>query len=124
MKENGVLECGHEPSHHEEFTTGYGVTDNGERHCYECCAKMDREFMDSNKKITLYLVERDGKFFIENWAGSLSYKVQFSKKGGHNIAGSRLDVWFNDHHRRQWHGVQYGNNTQLCHCKKLKKQGI
>jgi hypothetical protein len=29
-------------------------------------------------------------------------------------------VWFTDSDGRRWHGVNYGHNSQLCHCRRLR----
>ena len=90
--------------------------------------------MDEHGKITLYLSYRTEKglasvtgkpysfrsYWLGNWPGSIKIIPHHVRKGRHNIAGTRYDVWFTDHKNRQWHGVQYGENTQLCHCKRLK----
>lgn len=112
--------------------TGYGLDKDGNKICYECCAIRDRAEMDRDGKITLYLTyetfKLDGKTVllcgsakVTNWPGTLEYKG-YVTKGKHNIAGSRYDVWFTDHDGKKWHGVQYGENTQICHCKRLKGQ--
>jgi hypothetical protein len=110
-----ILDCGHEPSEHESFTTGYGTDKNGKTYCYDCCAKSDMEVMRKYKAIDLYL---SGEY-VTNWPGSLKIKVGYQRKGKHNIAGSRVDVWFT-FEGTQWHGVQYGEWTQICHCKQIK----
>ena len=128
-----VLECGHVASEHGEHTTGYGTDENGNRYCWECCAKRDREQMRTDGRITLYLTEiqRDvtastlnphvlgQRFKVTNWPGSLSLPVQHIRKGRHNMARVRYDIWFS-FEGTPWHGVQYGDNTQLCHCSRVK----
>jgi len=116
---------------HEDFTTGYATNDKKEKICYACCAEADKQFMRDNNKITLYLIKRylypesttnkAYNYFVTNWPGSLEIKCYYSDKGKHNIAGTRYDVWFK-FEGYVWHGVQYGENTQLCHCKKTKQQ--
>jgi hypothetical protein len=123
MKTNTMLDCGHPESEHSSITRGYGKDSEGKTFCYDCCAKMDLEFMQSRGKIALYLVNHDNKYFVTNWPGSLSFPIRGKViKGHHNIAGTRYDVWFyvpND--KYLWHGIQYGDNTQICHCKRTKK---
>jgi hypothetical protein len=119
-----ILECGHEPSEHSEFTTGYGVkkVDGKDfRCCYECCAKDDRDSMLSSGRATLYLTgNRADGYKVTNWPGSLSFPVHYAKHGRHNIARSRVDVYFVGPDGNTWHGVQYGENTQICHCRRTK----
>lgn len=98
------LDCGHPPSKH---------------------GKHDRKQMAETGKIVLFLtiseymnmrLFQDGK--LTNWPGSLEIPCRV-KRGRHNMAGTRYDVWFRLH-GKEWHGVQYGDNTQICHCKRLK----
>jgi hypothetical protein len=69
--------------------------------------------------IVLYLI----KNAVTNWPGTLSFNVFEIKESRHNIAGVRRDVWFKDNSQLTWHGVQIGNFSQLCHCKRLKPKG-
>lgn len=95
--------------------TGYAVVGDTVV-CYPCCAELDRERMRSTGRITLYLApNKNGGFEVTNWPGTLRFPV-----GRHNIAGVRNDVWFIGPDNMTWHGVQYGDNTQLCHCKRVK----
>lgn len=104
------------------FLTGYGVNEAGDKICYECCGVLDRQDMIATGKAVLYLtVTKKNNFFkgyVSNWPGTLKINVQ-GKIGRHNIAGIRYDCWFR-FNGRNWHGVTYGDNTQLCHCKQLK----
>jgi hypothetical protein len=121
-----LLDCGHEPSKHESCTTGYGTDDKGKTFCYACCAERDKTQMVKDGKTTLYLthvpyLHRFGGFVqgkVTNWPGSLTFMCGV-KQGRHNIASTRYDVWFSDHTGAQWHGVQYGEWTEICHCKRL-----
>jgi hypothetical protein len=104
--------------------TGYATVAEGQKEvkvCYACCAERDKKWMDENDKITLYLTEKPDGYEVNNWPGTLKFRVRRSRKGYHNIARSRTDVWFRDHAGREWWGVLYGEWTQLCHCKKLKR---
>jgi len=119
------------------ITTGYGTDAQGNKHCYACCAELDREFMDSHDRMTLYLTFDEAKakaggfvpspgvhccnhgWTVGNWPGSLKFDAVV-RKGRHNIAGTRYDAWFTDHKGRKWWGVRYGDNTELVHCRKLK----
>lgn len=123
--------------------TGYATNrDNDDKTCYACCAIADRAYMDSHDRITLYLIvdheslavndvshehnvrnkicPRNYGWKVTNWPGSLVLHPFRVREGRHNIAGKRYDCWFNDHKNRKWHGVQYGDNTQIVHCRKLK----
>jgi hypothetical protein len=62
---------------------------------------------------------------VANWPGTLEFKVAKMTVGHHNIAGTRYDVWFTVVNvetgcRENWHGVQYGENTMICRCRRLK----
>jgi hypothetical protein len=114
-----LLECGHPESEHPDFTRGYGVDNEGHRSCYECCAKRDRQQMHDEGRIALYLDRSAGKWTVSNWPGSLKITPSYVKRGRHNIAGSRYDVWFR-FERRNWHGVTYGEMTQICHCRAVR----
>lgn len=122
-----ILECGHTASKHSPSSTGYGSMADGSRHCWDCCAKVDREYMLKHGKITLYLSKEAKGHKVSNWPGSLSFAVTGGpRRSYHNMAHYRYDVWFFGPDDHLWHGVQYGDNTQLCHCKRTRqtKQSI
>ena len=121
----------------ESCATGYARirTDDGEprRACYLCCADIDIKQMDETGKITLYLSNKDGltpatyneanrwyvgDWEVRNWPGTLKFAVVRRTIGGHNFTGRRVDIWFRDMNHDTWHGVQYGHDTQLVHCKR------
>ena len=107
-----MRDCGHKAD-------GYGRTLDGKAHCYSCIAIFDQESMDNDghsKRLPLYLSGNE----VTNWPGSLRFRVVEQSSGRHNIAGTREDVWFHDRHGHTWHGVQYGQWTQIVHCKRLK----
>ena len=88
--------------------------------CYLCCAEVDRQYMRDHGKVTLYLTgSREEGFKVSNWPGTLVFSRVYVRKGQHNIARTRWDVWFN-FEGFEWYGVQYGENTQLVHCKRTK----
>lgn len=113
---------------------GYGIDTNGDKICYDCCGVMEAQQMLKTGKIMLYLTctnksrgamttnDFDAwreKNYVSNWPGSLKIKLNGLNIGRHNIAGKRYDVWFT-FKGQQWHGVTYGDNTQICHCKRTK----
>lgn len=110
------------------FSTGYGIdNETGDHYCYECCGKRDREQMIRDGKTVLYLVRAaegmpTGKFVysskVTNWPNTLSFNCGV-RKGRHNIAGTRYDVWFKCNNEN-WYGVTYGENTEICRCRRLK----
>jgi len=92
--------------------TGYAIQPSGHRTCYKCCAEVDRKYMKRHGQNTLYW---DGTW-VTNWPGSLKFKPHYIQKGRHNIAGTRVDVWF-EFNGKVWWGVQYGEMTQILRCK-------
>ena len=118
-----ILDCGHEPSPHSDFTTGYGTNSTtGQTACYKCCAKRDQESMietGHSKNLPLYYQEDKGE--VTNWCGSLRFGVYHARKGYHNMAGGRTDIWFTGPDGKVWHGYQLGQYTQIVHCKRTKK---
>lgn len=99
--------------------TGYATQPSGHITCYQCCGKVDRDYMKRHGKNTLYF---DGQN-VTNWPGTLKIKPTEYKNGRHNIAGTRCDVWFN-FNGRQWHGTQYGENSQVLHCKETARPAV
>lgn len=69
-----------------------------------------------------WLVPRD--FKLTDWTGlDADYQIRAVKKGRHNIAGSRLDVWFTlPEEEFIWYGVMYGQFTQVTHCRRTKQK--
>ncbi len=110
--------------------TGYRTNEKGQKICYACCGKEDKEYMIENGRTVLYytpavsctirLFHEPAK--ISNWPGTLTFHPIYTKQGRHNIARSRVDVWFNGPDGFVWWGVQYGDFTQILHCKRTKKK--
>ena len=116
-KAKEILDCGHPVGKHDILTTGYGIV-HGKRLCFDCCADHERAEMSKTGRGMLYLSTSGGTGTVSNWPGTLKVPCGV-RRGRHNIAGTRYDVWFKLD-GRDWHGVQYGENTQICHCKRLK----
>ena len=115
------LDCGHEPSEHFEMFTGYGTDEQGKTACYACCAEKDKAQMRKDGKTVLYLSQKKEGWEAGNWPGSLRIPIHYHKVGRHNMAGKRYDVWFT-FEGKTWHGTQYGDMTQLLHCKQVKEE--
>ena len=113
--------CGKTKTHENDISTGYGVGSQGLKVCFDCCAYEDKAQMILDGKTILYLQHETGKGYGEvvNWPGTLRMKAAV-RKGSHNIARYRYDAWFLGPDGKDWHGVQYGDNTQIIHCKRLK----
>ena len=112
---------------------GYAITKKDDLLCYECCASEDTNEMMQTGKAMLYLsakqhqenthyIPKHDYYVISNWPGSLKFKSYHFKEGKHNMAKTRTDVWFYGPGDFVWHGVCYGNNTQICHCKRTKQR--
>ena len=101
-------------------TTGYGIDKDDRKICFACCGENDRKRLETDDRIDLYLTKNDaGEYTVSNWPGTLKIRCGTPRKGRHNIARTRYDVWFKAG-GHEWHGVQYGENTQIVRCQKLK----
>src|SRR5437764_15131670 len=71
--------CGQHKVHvnpHGSGGTGYALNDKEEKICYECCAIVDKQWMDEHDKIALYLSKGDDqRWYVTNWCGTLKFKV-------------------------------------------------
>lgn len=114
--------CGRTLNNESTFTTGYGTNDKGEKHCYDCCAMADVEYMTDNGKWTGYFTE--GKNVVTNWPGSLSFPIFGSgpSRSKTNWGLWRSDFWFAGPDGFIWHGYQIGDNSQIAHCKRTKRK--
>jgi len=116
-------DCGHEAIP-EGCTTGYGTDSAGRTFCFACAANLDRATMirtGHSRNLPLYLSPTSGRRHmgsVGNWPGTLTFHVLRIQEGRHNIAGSRADVWFHGPDGHVWHGTQYGDWTQIVHCKR------
>jgi hypothetical protein len=114
--------CGEQKEIQHSGGTGYALDSGNKKVCYACCAIADAEDMKTGKA-TLYLsyngqgvLSNAGR--VTNWSGTLIFNARV-RIGRHNIAGKRYDAWFIGPNMEKWHGVQYGDNTQICHCKRV-----
>ena len=101
-----------------ETVTAHGLDKEDKPVCYECCGKQDRADMIETGKAILYLNDKGRT--VSNWPNSLTFHTGAIKKSFHNIARWRYDFWFTGPDKATWHGVQYGDNTQIAHCKRTK----
>jgi hypothetical protein len=103
------------------YGIGYGLNKNKEKVCYQCCAEEDKKQMRETGKAVLYLIKnKEGTWEVTNWPGTLRFKAGYIKESRHNIARIRRDTWivFEGYY---WHCIQYGDNSELCYCKKTKE---
>lgn len=107
--------------------------------CYQCCADDERARMIETGRAMLYLAPRanaphgstwrtrDARtnearyWYLTDWPGGLEFAVKYMSKGAHNMARTRYDVTFTGPDGKPWRGTQYGENTQICHCRRLGK---
>ena len=115
-------DCGKVKPVQTEGGTGYGYyPENNRPICYACCAIRDKESMMETGRGLLYLVgEWPLEIEVVNWPGTLRFKPHYWRKGSHNIARTRYDVWFTGPDGKPWHGTQYGEMTQICRCRRIK----
>lgn len=112
--------CKEEKEHESEITTGYARTNDDQKICYKCCGRIDLAQLLKDKKGILYLCLCGNNIaYVQNWPGTLHFPVARLRVGKHNIARKRYDVWFSIANTN-WHGVTYGDNTQICHCRQVK----
>ena len=101
-----ILDCGHPPSPHEPFTTGYGIDENMKKHCYECCHKIDLESLKTEDKFFAYL-SSDRKT-MTNWLGNELMTVENINHHTGQAFGKTefqyLTVTATDVHGNKWHG--------------------
>lgn len=124
----------------------FGTYADGRKDCEMCIAEHDRKQMVETGRAVLYLsfprnprigrgMSRQaqlglgyldhnyGEVTVSNWPGSLKFKLYPRVKvGQHNMAGRRYDVWFPGPDGFVWHGTQFGDMTQICHCKRTKER--
>lgn len=112
--------CGEHKIHESNFSIGYGRDKDNNIVCYECCGKQDAttlEQLQPKGKFVMYLNINDQT--LSNWPGTFQIKLNSIRKGRHNIAKTRYDTWF-DYKGNNYHAVQYGDNTQIAHIRRLK----
>jgi len=115
-----ILDCGHAPTPNAGIGTGYATTQHEKTLCYDCAAAAQRDKMESDGKISLYLtMNKNGDNEITDWTGRLKFRTRLVRKGRHNFARVRYDVWFTVG-GQPWWGVQYGDDHQIIHCKRIK----
>lgn len=118
------VHCGAVKPVQESGGTGYACREDGSKICYECCAVLDKQTLileGNSRKLPLYLSEDSEGWKVSNWPGTLIFRLgKRVQRGKHNIAGSRIDVWFSGPDGKRWWGVQYGKWTQIIHCRRVK----
>lgn len=121
-----LLECGHPESEHSSITRGYGTDDKGNRHCYDCCAKQDIDYMKQHGKISLYLTHNSntGLWKVSNWPSSLTFFPWHVKEWKASAFRGYIDAataYFNGPDGYVWTAIRKGN-MDLCRCKRTKQK--
>lgn len=123
-QEPGVCaDCGKPfPVQRDSSGTGCGICE-GKKVCYACCAIRDRKALmglKGREQYHLYLSKnKDGKFYVSNWPGTLKIAVDYAWEGRHNLAGTRTDVGFTLDGKK-FYGTQYGTMNEICHVRAKK----
>jgi hypothetical protein len=129
-----TLDCGHPPSEHTVTTMGYVRGADGRTYCYDCCADRERAAMIETGRATLYLTidtQTTGAgqritrgYVVTDWPGRLRFPARYVRTGRHNIARVRRDFDFTGPDGFRWVGVQYGDNTEIAHCRRTKQVAL
>lgn len=104
--EQKILDCGHKPSPHSDFTTGTGHTPDGREMCWDCCNKEERERMKNSDHYFAY-VSGDGTE-IQTWPGGHLAKITQSWYIRNNFAGKLLYVRAEMENGVKWYGKGRG----------------
>lgn len=97
-------------------------------YCYACCAEREKARMLETGRAVLYLTRETiagghVRHFATDWPGELKFRAHTLSKGRHNIARTRIDVWFVGPDGKPWHGVNIGDN-QLLRCRRIQKGAV
>lgn len=102
--------------HESDFSTGYGADKDGNKVCFECCGKQDAERLTNleiGQKMLLYW---NGKA-ITNWPGTLNIKPTYVWVNTKTRPVTQIEFSFSGH---KYKALQYGDNTQIAHVRKLQ----
>lgn len=128
-------DCGRNVSHGigpNGGAAGYAKRGNGDKVCFDCCGRSDAQLLRETKPgervaMPLYLqcepYSRNGSRrslgFVTNWPNTLRLRCH-TRTGSHNWGIARYDCWF-AFDGSEFHGVQYGDNTEVVHVRRLKR---
>ncbi len=87
------FQCGEHKIHESYVSLGYGIDENNNKICFECCGKNDLQKLINlpvGKSMVQYLSENT----ITNWPGTMKINVPYIRSGKHNWARNRYDTWF------------------------------
>lgn len=111
--------CDKDITHHSGHTTGYAQCDN-KKYCFDCCGDYDRRCLETENSYILYLTEDNGIWRITNWPGTLCFPARYGRSFLHFGRVKAIRVYFEDHKGNSWRATQYGDDTQVARCKKIK----
>ncbi len=118
-----ILDCGHAPTP-MGCASGVATDFDGDGReitmCLPCSSQRVWNTMDYRGRATLYLTLDSNRQPQEvvDWPGLLRFRVQYFKRGEHNFARTRWDVWFQDANGNRWWGVNYGDSG-LVHVRRI-----
>jgi len=73
--------------------------------------------MEDQTRIALYLVKTDEGYRVGPWTDAKRWPVVRYRPGRHNMAGTRIDVWFKAA-GADWWGRNTGD-SDIVHCRRL-----
>lgn len=103
-----LLDCGHTPSPHSDFTTGTAHTPDGREICWDCANSEIAHQVSASvpgDKITLY-VSSDGKSIITWPGGVIMTHVTYGER--HHRSHERYYLTARDDKGRTWSGTGAG----------------
>lgn len=119
--------------------SGYATDSDRTRFtCYPCAGERESAFLVEHGRGMLYLCRdvpageparqyrtagtMESGYYLTDWPGTFRLPVSYGRIGRHNMAGRRFDVRFTGPDGREWRGTSYGDNTQICHVRRLKSR--
>ena len=117
--QTNTLDCGHAPSEHSTFTTGYGTDSDGRTHCYDCCANIELKRMIDTGRATLYFSKGE----VTDWVGHLKFSAfNITHSHGYGFGGTKYEIVtgrFRGPDDKLWSFRNAGDN-QIARCRRLK----
>jgi hypothetical protein len=102
-----VLDCGHNPSPHSDYTTGTAHTSTGKEICWECSYKREQEALKRTTHYVAFLAS-DGKT-LTTWPGQTLARVTRLWTIPNNMAGKLYRFRAVDVHGAAWYGSTPGH---------------
>jgi hypothetical protein len=111
MDDTRILDCGHAPSPHDEYTTGTAHTPDGREICWACALEQERAELLTIDRIVAYL-STDGRT-ITTWPGGLlmsNVRIVNRQSRYTPSGGGYEQVWLRatDVHGQRWYGTSPG----------------